>query len=94
MKDYAIKTLIRALSMDLLRTALALHRKSFIVAERFKEESLKGLHELEKRELKDIKLTSLIQKTKNVFELHKEDMHEDLLMYSTLFQNFAIYKLK
>jgi hypothetical protein len=93
MSTESTKALIESLSMDLLRTALGLHRKSFRMAERFKQESLKILQELESRDLKDVKLIALIQKTKNVFELNKEDMHEDLLMYSTLFQNYAIHRI-
>ena|SRR6185369_4626069 len=94
MKNESTRILVESLSMDLLRTALGLHRKSFKMAERFKQESLKGLQELESRKLKDVRLRALIKKTIQVFELNKEDMHEDLLMYSTLFQNFAIHRFK
>jgi len=89
-----VRIIIEALSMDLLRTALGLQRKSFRMAERFKQESLKELSELEALELKDPHLLNLIKKTNQVFELNKEDMHEDLLMYSILFQNFVTHHIK
>ncbi|OGD83610.1 hypothetical protein A3A54_00350 [Candidatus Curtissbacteria bacterium RIFCSPLOWO2_01_FULL_39_62] len=84
------KQQLGALAMDLKRVALGYHRGSTKMAERFLEEALKR-----QRELKFIKNPPYLNKllkslTKLAKEKNKEKLAEDALMYSTLFQNYAI----
>lgn len=83
------KIIIESLSMDLLRVALGLHRGSFKMAKRFKEEALERYKDLGYDSLKDNYLKSILEKVKQVLESEKQGKEEDLLMYSTLFQNYA-----
>lgn len=86
------KIIIESLAMDLKRVALGLHRGSFAMADRFKEEALKRELELENQQL-DNYLKKLLERTKQVLLNQKADRAEDILMYSTLFQNFALKKM-
>lgn len=82
------KIIIESLAMDLKRAALGLHRKSFKMAERFKAEALKREQELEAFSL-DSYLIKLAEYTKNVLSNNDSRAAEDILMLSTLFQNYA-----
>lgn len=84
------KELIGALAMDLKRVALGYHQGSTKTAERFLEEALKRQKELKfrKNSLYLNKLLKLL--TKLAKEKDKEKLAEDALMYSTLFQNYAL----
>lgn len=82
------KILIESLSMDLLRVALGLHRRSFAMARRFAEEVLQRQKELESEKL-DSYLLELLQKSKKIVKKLDEKNAEDVLMYSILFQNFV-----
>lgn len=82
------KVIIESLSMDLLRVALGLHRGSFKMAERFKEEALKRQNELD-LQLAPSYLKKLILKSKDILEKDNHENAEDFLMYSVLFQNAA-----
>ena len=86
------KITIESLAMDLKRVALGLHRGSFAMAERFKEEALKRELELGNQQL-DNYLKKLLERTKQVLLSQKTDRAEDVLMYSTLFQNFALKRM-
>jgi len=86
------KIIVESLAMDLKRVSLGLYRGSDIIAERFKEEALKRSHELESQTLNSY-LKILIQRTKKVLKSDKQRVAEDALMYSTLFQNFALNKM-
>lgn len=86
------KIIIGSLAMDLKRVALGLHRGSFNMANRFKKEALKRESELENQHL-DNYLKKLLEKTKLVLSNKNPDVAEDILMYSTLFQNFALKKM-
>ena len=85
------KIIIGSLAMDLKRVALGLHRGSFNMANRFKEEALKRESELENQQL-DSYLKKLLERTKHILLSQKADRAEDVLMYSILFQNFALKK--
>jgi len=87
------KIIIESLAMDLKRVALGLHRNSLGMAKRFKEEALKRERELESFPL-DNHLTKLTKYTKNFLLTDKEQVAENILMLSTLFQNYAQKKLK
>ncbi len=83
------KIIIEALAMDLKRVALSLYRGSHIMADRFRKEALKRSRELENQSL-DSYLEKLVQSTKRTLNSNEERTAEDALMYSTLFQNFAL----
>lgn len=88
------KILIESLAMDLLRVALGLHRGSYKMAERFSEEAMARYKDLENFSKEDPKLKNLLDKMKSALESEREDKYEDILMYSILVQNFALYRLK
>ncbi len=78
--------------MDLKRIALGLHRGSNVVASRFTQEAEKRLGEVErntvlpymKNVLANIQLTLSLK--------DKDKKAEDALMYSTIVQNYVLYK--
>lgn len=74
--------------MDLLRVALGLHRGSFKMANRFKEEALKRQEELGSQPTSPYLKTLLIKSEKTLNNAGIETA-EDILMLSVLFQNFA-----
>jgi len=86
------KLLVESLAMDLKRVSLGLYRGSNTMADRFKEEALKRSAELESQDL-GIYLKKLILRTKDALNSDKQRIAEDALMYSTLFQNFALHKM-
>lgn len=86
------KIIIESLSMDLKRVALGLHRKSFVMAEKFKQEAFNRCLELENQKVSDY-ISKLIIKLKSSLQGSSEKVAEDALMYSTLFQNFALKKM-
>lgn len=81
-----------ALSMDLKRVALSLHRGSYTTANKFKEEALKRGQELENQKM-DSYVIKLLLGVKACLLGNSEKTAEDALMYSTLFQNYALKKL-
>ncbi len=84
------KIIIESLAMDLKRVALGYHRGSFAMVNRFKEEALKRETELESQGI-DGYLKKLVTDSKRILVGgSNEKTAEDALMYSTLFQNFAI----
>lgn len=86
------KIIIESLAMDLKRIALGLHRGSFNMANRFKEEALRRESELENQQL-DNYLRKLLKRMKQTLLNQNINSAEDVLMYSTLFQNFALKKM-
>lgn len=82
------KIIIESLSMDFLRVALGLHRGSFKMAAKFKEEALKREEELESQPVNDY-LRKLLKGTRKTLKSQEEGVAEDFLMYSILLQNFA-----
>lgn len=86
------KIIIESLAMDLKRTALGLHRGSLSMAERFTGEALKRGTELESLQT-DNYIKRLLENTKKALISERIDKAEDILMYSTLFQNFALKKM-
>lgn len=82
---------ISSLSMDLKRVAIGYYRGSTKMAGRFSKEALKRRSEVELSEVKPylrkfLKLLPKILKKKD-----KKRVAEDALMYSTIFQNYAVY---
>lgn len=86
------KIIIESLAMDLKRVALGLHRNSKAMANRFKEEALKRERELEDLPL-DSNLIKLTEYMKKTLSENTNRTAEDVLMLSTLFQNYAQKKL-
>lgn len=86
------KIVLESLASDLKRVALGVGRGSNQMAERFSEEALKRADEVDKKRvpqyMRDI-LGSLQSVVKNTDRLRKA---EDALMYSTLVQNYVLYK--
>jgi len=86
------KQVLGALAMDLKRVAVGLHRGSITMASRFTEEAYKRINEVDnnqllpymKKVLENIRLTLSI--------LDKDKKAEDSLMYSTIVQNYVLYK--
>lgn len=87
------KVIISSLALDLKRIALGLYRGSNATVSIFKIEALKRGDELEKSNPGQY-LINLWTKTKRTLEKNGEKAAEDTLMYSTLFQNFAIKKME
>ena len=84
------RELIGALAMDLKRVALGYHRGSTKMAQRFLEEALKRQKELQVRKNSPYLNRLLISLGKLNRQRNKKKLAEDALMYSTLFQNYAI----
>ena len=89
-KEYFV---ISSLSMDLKRVALGFYRGSDSTAKRFREEALKRAYEIDKVKVKPY-LRDFLNKLPGILN-HKdgERVAEDALMYSTIFQNYAIRNL-
>lgn len=87
------KIIIESLAMDLKRVALGLNRKSFKMANRFKEEVLKRDSELAIYN-SDNHLKKLLVMIKERLKRNDGKAAEDALMLSTLVQNYALKNLK
>lgn len=83
------KIILASLAMDLKRIALGLHRNSFIMAERFTKEALQRKNELNLRDLKPYLRKIVVDMEKVLKSSHNKKKAEDILMYSTLFQNYT-----
>lgn len=83
------KIAIESLSMDLLRVALGYHRRSMKMAERFSEEALIRISEVQKSNFKPYfaKILNTIPSVLSAKDIDKKA--EDALMYSTLCKNYA-----
>lgn len=79
------KEIIESLAMDLKRVSLGLQRDSVKMAQRFKQEALAREEELKAYSL-PLYIQKLLEGSKKSLA---DDKVEDILMYSTLFQNFA-----
>jgi len=80
------KIALGALSMDLKRVALGLHRGSSSMAGRFFEEALKRRDEVDFKTVKPY-LVKLLKNLENIKKETDEKAAEDALLYSTIFQN-------
>lgn len=85
---------LSSLAMDLKRAALGSFRGSAQVANRFFNEALERRQEISKNEVAPYIYRALnnIEKLKKEKDFQKRA--EDALMYSTIFQNFAIKNLR
>lgn len=83
------KIIISSLAMDLKRVAIGLHRGSYAMADRFKQEAQKRIDELKSENTVEY-INKLVDDLNKSFSKSNEDLAEDALMFSTLFQNYAL----
>ena len=83
------KIAIESLSMDLLRVALGYHKGSIKMAERFSEEALKRIGEIQTAEVKPYFAKILNKLPLELSKKDKLEVAEDALMYSVLCKNYA-----
>lgn len=84
------RIVLSSLAMDLKRAALGYYKGSFKTAERFCQEALKRKAEVDIKTVKPY-LIDLLDKMERAFKVKDEKKKaEDLLMYSTLFQNYTL----
>lgn len=87
------KQSLASLAMDLKRAALGWHSNSDAVARRFYGEALKRKSEIDKTSLQKY-LKDIIFNLDSDFETNDSNTKaEKALMFSTLIQNFVVYKL-
>lgn len=87
------KIVISSLAMDLKRVALGYYNGSDKTAQRFSEEALERKEEVENTEVKPYLRKLLNSLPKVLSQKDKQKLAEDALMYSTLFQNYALKNL-
>ena len=81
---------ISSLAMDLKRVALGYHTGSYVIAKRFSQEALKRKSEIDLENIKPY-LQKLLQTLPKILNQQNSGrVAEDALMYSTLFQNYAV----
>lgn len=83
------KIIIGSLALDLKRTALGLYRDSMGTASTFKQQTISRMDELEQYE-PDAYIQQLVNHTRKSLSILEKNKAEDLLMYSTLFQNLIL----
>jgi len=86
------KLIIASMAMDLKRVALGFHYGSHATAQRFFGEALKRSGELNKGDVKPYLRKFLSKIPKLLDQKDNMQISEDALMYSTIFQNYALQK--
>jgi hypothetical protein len=86
------KQILGALAMDLKRVALGLHRGSTTMAQRFEKEAGMRMEEVERKDLLPYMNTILIKIHSTFSTKDIEKKADDILMYSTIVQNYVLYK--
>lgn len=84
------KIAISSLALDLKRVALGYWNGSDQTAQRFSQEALKRKSELENQNLNPYLRKLLDRLPQTLVQKDKKHLAEDALMYSTLFQNYAL----
>lgn len=84
------RIIIESLAMDLKRVAVGLQRGSLGMAKRFTVEALQREQELEKL-TNNPYLTRLIAGSRKALQTTSSRTPDDVLMYSTLFQNYVAF---
>lgn len=82
------KFILESMSMDLKRVSLGNYRKSYHMAARFYEETLKRKKELDTSSLKGYLLV-ILEKIEYMKNQNADEVSENALMYSTLIQNYT-----
>lgn len=83
----ATKTSLASLAMDLKRASLALHNGSTSMSQRFLNEALTGQHDIDLQDI-DPYMKNILTSLPTVLKENSNRKAEDLLMYSTLLQNY------
>lgn len=86
------KIALSSLAMDIKRIALGYHRKSFTMANRFAKEAIRRKKEIDSKTVKPYVKKLLTKFENSLHEKDKQKAAEDLLTYSTLFQNAALHE--
>ena len=86
------KEALSALAMDLKRLALGLHRGSFATAKTFTEEAGKRIEEVDQTSLLPYMKHVLSNIQSTLANKNSNKKAEDALMYSTIVQNYVLYK--
>lgn len=81
---------ISSLAMDLKRIALAYHNNSNETAERFIIEAIKRKNEIDQNLVKPYLVTHINTLDRMFMRDDKLHLAEDALMYSQIFQNYAL----
>lgn len=84
--------ILGSLASDLKRVSMSLQRKSFSTADRFTQEALKRKKEVNAEEIEPYLRKILKHVEISLNSERQERTAEDLLMYSTLIQNYVLYK--
>lgn len=84
------KLALASLAMDLKRVALGYQRGSDKMAARFLKEALKRKAEIDQSSLKPYVKRWLATVEEKGSQSNTQDIAEDMLMYSTIFQNAAL----
>ncbi len=84
------KVAISSLALDLKRVAVGYWNGSNQTAQRFSEEALERKKEIATTEVKPYIREFLNSLPKILAQKDKQKLAEDALMYSTLFQNYAV----
>lgn len=83
------KVIIGALSQDLYRVAMGLHKGSFQMAKRFCEEALKRQEEVDIQTVKPYIKKLLVTLPEILRQEDNKKRAEDALMYSVIFKNYT-----
>ena len=82
---------IASLAMDLKRVALGFYQGSDKTARLFCQEALERIEEIEKQDLKPYLRKYLNKLPEVLSQKDEKKIAEDALMYSTIFQNYALH---
>ncbi|MBI3980750.1 hypothetical protein HY345_02010 [Candidatus Microgenomates bacterium] len=86
------KIILASLASDLKRVTLGLQRKSYVMVDKFTAEALKRKSEINSRELESYMQNLLAKLEEKLSTADYEKKAEDTLLYSTLIQNYVLYK--
>ncbi len=86
------KIILASLASDLKRVTLGLQRNSSAMVDRFSAEALRRKSEINLNELEPYMLTLLEKLDKTLSTNNQGNKAEDALLYSTLIQNYVLYK--
>ena len=86
------KIILASLASDLKRVVLGLQRNSVVMVDRFTVEALKRKSEINTKELDSYVCTLVSKLEKVLLNSDPKEKAEDALLYSTLFQNYVLYK--
>ncbi len=86
------KVILESMASDLKRVALGLQRGSIVMAERFAVEALKRKKEVNLDTIDNYMIKILHDAELALKQRENSRKAEDVLMYSTLIQNFTIKK--